>query len=66
MLRACVIDFKDNWNDHILLIEFSNNKNYHLSISREPFESLYGRRCQSHVGWFEAGEVALLGLEVVY
>ena len=31
-----------------------------------PFEALYGRRCRSPVGWFEVGEFALLGPEVVY
>ena len=31
-----------------------------------PFESLYGRRCQSLVGWFEVGEFALLAPEIVY
>ena len=66
MFRECVIDFRDNWNDHLLLIEFFNNNSYHLSISRAPFESLYGKRCQSHVCWFEAGEFALVGLDVVY
>ena len=66
ILRECLIDFNDNWNDHLLLIEFSNNNSYYLSISRAPFESLYGKRCQSHVCWFEAGEFALVGLDVVY
>ncbi|WMV38320.1 hypothetical protein MTR67_031705 [Solanum verrucosum] len=29
------------------------------------FKALYGRRCRSPVGWFEVGEFALLGPEVV-
>ncbi|KAH0775084.1 hypothetical protein KY290_012221 [Solanum tuberosum] len=56
MLRACVIDFK----------EFSYNNSYHSNIAMAPFEALYGRRCRSPVGWFEVGEFALLGPEVVY
>ncbi|KAH0739400.1 hypothetical protein KY290_038105 [Solanum tuberosum] len=62
MLRACVIDFKGNWDDHLPLIEFAYNNIYHLSIYMAPFEALYGRRCRSPIGWFEVGEVALIDL----
>ena len=27
------------------------------------YEALYGRRFKSHVGWFEAGEAALIGTD---
>ena len=50
MLRACVIGFKGNWDNHLLLIEFSYNNSYHSSISMAPFEELYGKRCTSPVG----------------
>nr|XP_025661246.1 uncharacterized protein LOC112756849 [Arachis hypogaea] len=30
-----------------------------------PFEALYGRRCRSPIGWFEVGEVKLLGPNLV-
>ncbi|WMV14307.1 hypothetical protein MTR67_007692 [Solanum verrucosum] len=30
-----------------------------------PFEALYGRRCIFHIGWFEVGEVFLIGPELV-
>ena len=30
-----------------------------------PFEALYGRKCRSLVGWFEAGEQKLLGPDLV-
>ncbi|WMV29586.1 hypothetical protein MTR67_022971 [Solanum verrucosum] len=66
MLRACVIDFKSNWDDHLPLIEFSYNNSYHSSIAMAPFEALYGRRCRSLVGWFEVGEFALLCPKIVY
>ncbi|WMV18820.1 hypothetical protein MTR67_012205 [Solanum verrucosum] len=38
MLRACVIDFKGNWDYHLPLIEFSYNNSYHSSIAMAPFE----------------------------
>ena len=50
MLRACVIDFKGSWEDHLPLIEFSYNNSYHSSIGMAPFEAPYGRRCRSPVG----------------
>ncbi|WMV13388.1 hypothetical protein MTR67_006773 [Solanum verrucosum] len=31
-----------------------------------PFEALYGRRCRSPVGWFEVGEVSLIGPKLVH
>jgi len=31
-----------------------------------PYESLYGRRCRSPVGWFEGGEEALIGPDSVH
>ena len=50
MFSACVIDFKGNWDDHFLLIEFANISSYHSSIDMDPFESLYGRRYRSLIG----------------
>ena len=55
MLRACVINFKGSWDDHLPLIEFANNNNYHSRIQKVPYEALYGRRCISPFGWFEVG-----------
>ncbi|WMV32950.1 hypothetical protein MTR67_026335 [Solanum verrucosum] len=31
-----------------------------------PFETLYGRRFRSPIGWFEVGEVVLIGPELVH
>ena len=53
MLRACVIDFKGSWDDHLSLIEFYYNNIYHSSIGMAPFEALYGKRCRSPFRWFE-------------
>ena len=32
MVRACVIDFKGSWDDHLYFIEFVYNISYHSSI----------------------------------
>ncbi|WMV30034.1 hypothetical protein MTR67_023419 [Solanum verrucosum] len=53
MLKACVIDFKGSWDDHLPLIEFAYNNSHHSSIQMASYEALYGRRCRSPVGWFE-------------
>ena len=29
MIRACIIDFKGNWDKNLPLVEFANNNNYH-------------------------------------
>ncbi|XP_070048959.1 uncharacterized protein [Nicotiana tomentosiformis] len=50
MLCACVFDFKGSWDDHLPLIEFAYNINFHASIQMAPFEALYGRRCRSSIG----------------
>lgn len=42
MLRASLINLKVNLDDHVSLIEFSYNS-YYYSISKEPFEALYGK-----------------------
>ncbi|GKA96179.1 putative reverse transcriptase domain-containing protein [Tanacetum coccineum] len=64
MLRACVMDFGKTWDKHLPLIEFSYN-NYHTSIKAEPFQALYGRKCQSPICWAKVGDAQLTGLEIV-
>ncbi|WMV29458.1 hypothetical protein MTR67_022843 [Solanum verrucosum] len=66
MLRACVIDFKGNWDDHFPLIEFAYNNSYHSSMGMDPFEDLYGRRCRSPIGRSEVSDITLLGPDLVH
>ena len=47
MLRACMIDFKGSWEDHLHLVEFSYNIIYQASIKMTPLEALYGRKCRN-------------------
>ena len=56
MFRDCIIDFKGNWDKHLLLVEFAYNNSFYISISIAPYEALYSRRCRSPIGWFEVGE----------
>ncbi|KAI3713011.1 hypothetical protein L1987_71581 [Smallanthus sonchifolius] len=65
MLRACVIDFKGNWDLHLPLVELSYNNSYHTSINMAPFEALYGRKCRSPICWAEIGESQITGPELI-
>jgi hypothetical protein len=65
MLRACVLDFGGNWDDHLHLVEFSYNNSYHSSIGMAPFKALYGRKCRSPVAWADFGDSQLVGPEII-
>ena len=58
MLRACVIDFGGHWDQFFSLVKFAYSNSYHSSIEMAPFEALYGRRCRSPIGWFDAFQVS--------
>nr|GEV57828.1 putative reverse transcriptase domain-containing protein [Tanacetum cinerariifolium] len=51
MLHAYAIDLGKGWVNHLPLVDFSYNINYHASIKAAPFEALYGRKCRSPVCW---------------
>ncbi|KAL0411196.1 UNVERIFIED_CONTAM: Transposon Tf2-11 polyprotein, partial [Sesamum latifolium] len=65
MMRACTMEFKGNWDDHLPLMEFAYNNSFHSSISMAPYEALYGRRCRSPVCWDIEGLRQLKGPELV-
>nr|GFC49797.1 hypothetical protein [Tanacetum cinerariifolium] len=65
MLRAYAIDFGKGWVNHLPLVKFSYNNNYHATIKAAPFEALYGRKCRSPVCWTEVGEAQILGPELI-
>ncbi|CAL8089942.1 unnamed protein product [Prunus armeniaca] len=65
MLKACILDFRGSWEDHLVLTEFPYNNSYQSSIQMAPYEALYGRPCRSPVCWTEVGETVLLGPDLV-
>nr|GEU34368.1 putative reverse transcriptase domain-containing protein [Tanacetum cinerariifolium] len=65
MLRACAIDFRKGWVNHLPLVEFSYNNSYHASIKAAPFEALYGQKCRLPVRWTEFGEAQILGPDLI-
>ena len=65
MLRACVLDHKGSWEEHLLLVEFAYNNSYQASIKMAPYEALYGRPCRSPICWTEVGESSITGLDLI-
>ena len=65
MLRACMLDFKGNWSNHLSLVEFAYNNSYQASIRMASYEALYGRPCRLSTCWLDAGESSLFGPEIV-
>ena len=59
MLRACVLDHKGSWEEHLL--EFAYNNSYQASIQMAPYEALYGRSYRSPLCWTEVGESSITG-----
>ena len=47
MLRMCVLDLKQDWDQYLPLVEFAYNNSYHSSIGMPPYEALYGKKCRS-------------------
>ncbi|KAA0047409.1 retrotransposon protein, putative, Ty3-gypsy sub-class [Cucumis melo var. makuwa] len=60
MLRACILQFKGNWDTHLPLMEFAYNNSYQSSIGMAPYEALYSRPCRTPVCWNEMGERQLV------
>ena len=50
MLRACVIDFSCNMDDHLRLIELSYNNSYHSPISMDPSRHIMGEGVDLYLG----------------
>jgi len=65
MLRACMIDFKGNWDEKLHLVEFTYNNSFQQSLGMATYETLYGRICRTPVCWNEVGERKLTGPELV-
>lgn len=65
ILRACVLDFKDSWDDYLPYVEFAYNNSFQVSIGMAPYEALYGCPCQAPHCWAEVGEKRLIDPDLV-
>ena len=64
-MRACVLDLKGSWEEHLPLVEFAYNNSYQASMQMVPYEALYGRPCRSPICWTEVGEKLSMGPDLV-
>ena len=65
MLRACVLEFKDSWVQHLSLVEFDYSNSYQASIGMAPNEALYERKCKTPICWDEVSERKLNDVELI-
>ena len=65
MLRACVLDHKGSWEEHLPLVKFAYNNSYQASIQMAPYKALYGRLCRSTLCWTEVGESSITGPDLI-
>ena len=65
ILRACVLDHKGNWEEHLPLVEFAYNNSYQASIQMASYEALYGRPYRLPLCWTEVGESSITGPDLI-
>ena len=65
MLRACILDHKGRWEEHLPLVELTYNNSYQASIQMTPYEALYGRPCRSSFCWTGVGESSTTGPDLI-
>ena len=64
-MRACVLDLKGSWEEHLPLVEFAYNNIYQASIQMAPYETLYGRLSRSPICWTKVGEHSITGPNMI-
>ena len=65
VLRACVLDHKGSWEEHLPLVEFTYNNSYQASIQMAAYEALYERPCRSPLCWTEVGESSITDPDLI-
>ena len=65
MLRACILDHKGSWEEHLPLVEFAYNNSNQASIRMAPYEALSRRLCRSPICWTKVGESSITGLDLI-
>lgn len=50
-LRACALDFKGKWVEHLPSVELRYNNSYHSSTGMPLYEDLHGRKCRTFLCW---------------
>ena len=46
-----VMDKPSKWEDYLHLVEFAYNYHFQVYAGMNPFEILYGRKCNTQILW---------------
>ena len=65
MLRACILDLKGSWEEHLPLVEFTYNNSYQTNIQMAAYEALYRRSCRSSICRTKLGERSITGSDMI-
>jgi hypothetical protein len=65
MLRMYVMDKPYRWEDYLHLVEFAYNNGYQASLKMSPFETLYGRKCNTPISWDNLVDREIIGPELL-
>jgi hypothetical protein len=65
MLRACALKYSKGRDKSLPYTEFSYNNSYQAGIMMAPIKALYGRQCRTLLLWSQAGEIQILGPQVL-
>ena len=65
MLIMYVMDQLSKSEDYIHLVEFAYNNGYHASLKMSPFETLYGRKCNTPVSWDNPTDRSVVGQKLL-
>ena len=65
MLRLYVREQPGKWEDFLHLVEFAYNNHYQASTRYNPFEILYGRKCNTPISWSNPVDRLVLGPELL-
>ena len=65
MLRMYVKEQPGKWEDYLHLVEFAYNNRYQALARYNPFEILYGRKCNTPISWSKLVDRLVLGPELL-
>jgi hypothetical protein len=61
MLRKYVMEKMTQWEKYLLVVEFAYKNGYQTSLKMSPFETLYGRKCNTPIIWDNPTNKAVVG-----
>ena len=65
MLRMYVKEQPSKWEDYLHLVDFAYDNHYQASARYNPFEILYGRKCNTPISWSNPVDRLVLGPELL-